>query len=112
MFGLRMHVTTNSIHPNLEENDDSDVVKLDMNKVAENVKLLQKSLVVKVFGKGIPLSLYSIELRHRWDKFGKFHITSLGLECILCSFHSPQIMEEVLSGGPWYVGGHITGMDK
>ncbi|XP_020704486.1 uncharacterized protein LOC110115564 [Dendrobium catenatum] len=31
---------------------------------------------------------------------------------ILCSFKSAKAMDEVLNGGPWYVGGHIIGMDK
>ncbi|PKU64087.1 hypothetical protein MA16_Dca007993 [Dendrobium catenatum] len=84
----KQHIVVKSFNQNLEENADSNVVKLDMNKVDENVKLLQNSLVVKVFEKGIPFSLCSIELRHQWEKFGKFHITSLGLDWILCSFHS------------------------
>ncbi|XP_028554179.1 uncharacterized protein LOC114580518 [Dendrobium catenatum] len=45
-------------------------------------------------------------------KFGGFHITSLGLDWFMCSFQSQEAMEEVLNGGPWYVGGFVIGLDK
>lgn len=37
---------------------------------------------------------------------------TMGFDWILCSFRSSDDMEEVLSGGPCYVAGHIVGIDK
>lgn len=31
---------------------------------------------------------------------------------MLSSFHSTYVKEDVLSGGPWFVGGHIIGMEE
>ncbi|KAL0904408.1 hypothetical protein M5K25_026512 [Dendrobium thyrsiflorum] len=54
----------------------------------------------------------AMELRRLWLNFGKFHFTSLGLGRVLCSFFSKEAMENILSGGPWFVNGHIAGVDK
>ncbi|KAI0513356.1 hypothetical protein KFK09_009373 [Dendrobium nobile] len=57
-------------------------------------------------------SLIATELRCQWTKFGKFHLMSLGSDWVICSFFSKETMENVLSGGPWFVNGHIIGLDK
>ncbi|PKU77807.1 hypothetical protein MA16_Dca005639 [Dendrobium catenatum] len=106
------HIKVNKVEIAHDEEGDANVVNLNMEKVSDNVKLLQKSLVLIVFGKEVPFSICRIELRRQWNRFGSFHLTSLGLDWILCSFQSSQIMEEVLSGGPWFVGGHIIGVDR
>ncbi|XP_020693999.1 uncharacterized protein LOC110107895 [Dendrobium catenatum] len=54
----------------------------------------------------------SIELRRQWSKYGGFHLTSIGMNWILCSFKTEEFVEEILNGGPWYVGGYIIGMDR
>ncbi|XP_028550194.1 uncharacterized protein LOC110093001 [Dendrobium catenatum] len=80
-----------------ELSKDGIAVKLNAEKEVLNSEILRHSLV---------------ELRKQWNKFGNFHMTSIGLNWILCSFKSLEAMEEVLSGGPWFVGGYIVGMDK
>ncbi|XP_020682865.1 uncharacterized protein LOC110099897 [Dendrobium catenatum] len=77
-----------------------------------NSKILSNSIILKVLGKNIPFSICSIELHKQWNRFGNFHLTSLGLNWILFSFKPNDVMEEFLSGGPWYIGGHIVGLDK
>ncbi|KAI0530851.1 hypothetical protein KFK09_000399 [Dendrobium nobile] len=34
------------------------------------------------------------------------------MDWILCSFKIEEAVEEVINGGPWFVGGHIVGMDR
>ncbi|KAI0524605.1 hypothetical protein KFK09_003982 [Dendrobium nobile] len=90
---------------------DGLAVKLNTELEITNSKILQNSIVLKVLGKNIPFSTCSIELRKQWNRFGNLHLTSLGMNWILCSFKTTTAME-VLSGGPWYIGGHIIGLDK
>ncbi|XP_020701168.1 uncharacterized protein LOC110113082 [Dendrobium catenatum] len=92
--------------------DDGVAVKLNAEKENMNSKVLKFLLVVKVLGNKISFPMCSVELRRHWNKFGNFHMTSLGMNWILCSFISEEAMDEVLNGGPWYVGGYIVGMDK
>ncbi|KAL0923790.1 hypothetical protein M5K25_004562 [Dendrobium thyrsiflorum] len=62
---------------------------------------------------GVDVKLFEPrELRRQWIQFGKFHLAILGLGWVLCSFSSYEAMEGVLSGGPWFVNGHIVGLDK
>ncbi|PKU86791.1 Uncharacterized protein MA16_Dca020953 [Dendrobium catenatum] len=77
-----------------------------------NSHVLRNSLVIKVLGSNIPFPICSRELRNQWSKFGKFHLTTLSLDWILCSFFNSDAMDEVLEGGPWFIGGNIIGLDK
>ncbi|KAI0529049.1 hypothetical protein KFK09_001594 [Dendrobium nobile] len=96
---------------NLEEVEDPNVVHLNMENEKANIEVLKKSLVVKILAKNVPFSKCSIELRKQWRKYGDFHLTLLGLDWLLCSFQSLEAMEEVLNGGPWFVGGFVIGLD-
>ncbi|XP_020680856.1 uncharacterized protein LOC110098377 [Dendrobium catenatum] len=92
--------------------EDGSIVKLFDPTVKGNSDKLQCSIVVKVFGRRNPIQLIAAELRCQWQKFGKFHLTILGSDWVLCSFFSEETMENVFSGGPWFVNGHIIGLDK
>ncbi|XP_020680538.2 uncharacterized protein LOC110098151 [Dendrobium catenatum] len=78
----------------------------------ENSKKLQNSIIIKVFGSKIPFLVVSTELRRQWAPYGKFHLTMLGMDWILCSFYNNESMEAVFNNGPWFVNGKIIGMDK
>ncbi|KAI0492218.1 hypothetical protein KFK09_026487 [Dendrobium nobile] len=92
--------------------EDGMAMKLNLEKELANALILKKSLVIKVLGQNIPFSIYSQELRRQLSKFGSFHLTTLVNSWILCSFTNIESMEEVLSGGPWYIWNHIIGMDR
>ncbi|KAI0497271.1 hypothetical protein KFK09_020494 [Dendrobium nobile] len=96
----------------LQFSEDGVAVKLNAEREAENVRVLKNSIVLKVLGNGVPFSVCSSELRRQWNQYGKFHLTSIGMDWILCSFHSCEVVDEVLNGGPWYVNGLIVGMDR
>ncbi|XP_020695548.1 uncharacterized protein LOC110108999 [Dendrobium catenatum] len=92
--------------------EDGIAVKLNNDKEIANSQILKKSMVVKVLGSNIMFSVCSQELRRQWGKLGIFHITTLGCNWMLCLFTTMESMDEVLSGGPWYIGNHIIGMDR
>ncbi|KAI0492143.1 hypothetical protein KFK09_026409 [Dendrobium nobile] len=91
---------------------DGVAVILNADKEAENSKTLKNSIVIKVLGNNVTFLVSSVELRRQWSKYGSFHLTSLGMNWILCSFKSSEVVDEILNGGPWYVNGCIVGMDK
>ncbi|KAI0526839.1 hypothetical protein KFK09_002431 [Dendrobium nobile] len=92
--------------------EDGKGIKLLTEKELENVKRLEKALVVKIFGDDIPFHMVSLDLRRQWNGFGKFHLTGLGRGWMLCSFEDPAAVENILSGGPWWVRGQVVGLDK
>ncbi|KAI0522547.1 hypothetical protein KFK09_004927 [Dendrobium nobile] len=92
--------------------EDGKGIKLLAEKELENVKRLEKALVVKIFGDEIPFHRVSLDLRRQWNGFGKFHITGLRCGWMLCSFEDSVVVENILSGGPWWVRGQVVGLDK
>ncbi|XP_028549945.1 uncharacterized protein LOC114579457 [Dendrobium catenatum] len=81
-------------------------IKVDMSKI-ENF-LTEDGLAVKLFEPNMEINSKKLQL----SMFGKFYLTVLGSGWFLCSFFSTEAVEEVLSGGPWFVKGHIVGIDK
>lgn len=92
--------------------EDGMVIKIQSNDVKANIHMLDNSIVVKVFGHSIPFFDISIELRRQWSHLGAFHLTNLRIDWMLCSFDYNYIKEGVLSGGPWFVVGHIICMEE
>ncbi|KAI0497216.1 hypothetical protein KFK09_020438 [Dendrobium nobile] len=92
--------------------EDEKTVKLFKPNVRSNSDHLQLSIVVKVFGGDLSVQMTAKELCCQWNQFGKFHLTSIGLGWMLCSFFSKETMENVLARGPWFINDHIIGMDK
>ncbi|KAI0492362.1 hypothetical protein KFK09_026633 [Dendrobium nobile] len=95
-----------------DKEEDGCAVKLFEPNVKANSDRLNLSIVVKVFGADISIPMMAWELRRQWNQFGKFHLTSLGLGWMLCSFDNMETMENVIMGGPWFVKGHIIGLDR
>ncbi|XP_020691636.1 uncharacterized protein LOC110106192 [Dendrobium catenatum] len=92
--------------------EDGLTVKLFEANVEINSKKHQLSVLIKVFAEFNSIQVIADELQRQWDKFGKFHLTILGSRWCLCSFFTTEAVEEVLSSGPWFVKGHIVGIDK
>ncbi|KAI0529240.1 hypothetical protein KFK09_001787 [Dendrobium nobile] len=106
------HIKLNFDSKSTQLSEDGVAVKLKTDKELSNSHILKKSLVIKILGQELPFSISSQELRRQWSKYGSFHLTTLGNNWILCSFANQESMEEVLNGGPWYIGNHIIGMDR
>ncbi|XP_020680995.2 uncharacterized protein LOC110098486 [Dendrobium catenatum] len=96
----------------MEFSEDGVAVKLNAEREDENARVLKNLIVLKVLGNGVRFSVCSSELRRQWSQYGKFHLTSIGLDWILCLFNSCEVIDEVLNGGPWYVNVLIVGMDR
>ncbi|KAI0488519.1 hypothetical protein KFK09_028353 [Dendrobium nobile] len=111
-FQSKLDTYSLSAEIDLKLTEDGVAVKLKTDKELTNSQILKKSLVIKVLGRDLPFSVCSQELRRQWSMYGSFHQTTLGHNWILCLFANLESMEEVLNGGPWYIGNHIIGMDR
>ncbi|KAI0524473.1 hypothetical protein KFK09_003843 [Dendrobium nobile] len=85
------HIKINLKKEKVELSEDGVAVKLNLKIEEKNKHVLRHSV---------------------WSKYGGFHLTSIGMDWILCSFRTEEAMEEILNGGMWFVGGHIFGMDQ
>ncbi|KAI0488531.1 hypothetical protein KFK09_028366 [Dendrobium nobile] len=106
------HIRIDFKNEQVELSDDGIAVKLNPVIEAKNLDVLKNSIVIKVLGGNVPYSVCSFDMRKQWNKFGGFHMTSIGMNWILCSFKTCEAVDEVLNGGPWYVNGYIVGMDR
>ncbi|XP_028547939.1 uncharacterized protein LOC110093766 [Dendrobium catenatum] len=106
------HIKLNFDSNSTQLTEDGVAVKLKTDKELTNSQVLKKSLVIKILGWKLPFSICSQELIRQWSRYGSFHLTTLGNNWILCLFANMESMEEVLNGGPWYIGNHIIGMDR
>ncbi|XP_028556870.1 uncharacterized protein LOC114581249 [Dendrobium catenatum] len=111
-WAKKEHIKVSHLEFGEFRSEDGISVKLNVDKVKENSKKLQNSIVIKVFGSKIPFPVVSTELRRQWTPYGKFHLTMLGMDWILCSFYNNESLEAVFNNGPWFVNGKIIGMDK
>ncbi|KAI0488502.1 hypothetical protein KFK09_028336 [Dendrobium nobile] len=92
--------------------EDGKAVKMNEALEIKNSEKLSNSIVIKVFGRELASHLVAWEIRRQWKHYGQFHFTTLGKGWFLCSFKSEEMMEAVLSGGPWFINGHIVGMER
>ncbi|KAI0513418.1 hypothetical protein KFK09_009438 [Dendrobium nobile] len=106
------HIKINFDREQVELSEDGIAVRLNSDMEEKNKQVLRHSVVIKVLGNNVLFPVCSIELRRQWRKYGGFHLTSIGMNWILCSFKTEEAVEEILNGGPWYVGGYIVDMDR
>lgn len=64
------------------------------------------ALIVKVFGKTVGFHFLHSKLLAMWRPVGKLDCVALGNDFFLVKFVSKEDHSKVLSGGPWFVGGH------
>ncbi|XP_020701446.1 uncharacterized protein LOC110113283 [Dendrobium catenatum] len=95
------------IKPALQSGIDGNSSKIN---TAKNAEIGSK--VTSVLGSNIPFPVCSRELQKQWSRFGNFHLTTFGLDWILYSFTKPEAVEEILEGGPWFIGGNIIELDR
>uniref|UniRef100_A0A2N9EGI5 DUF4283 domain-containing protein n=1 Tax=Fagus sylvatica TaxID=28930 RepID=A0A2N9EGI5_FAGSY len=68
------------------------------------------SLIVKVFGRSVGYVFLVNKLKSMWKALGNFSCVDLGLGFFLIKFDSMAGFEEVLKGGPWFIGEHFLSL--
>jgi hypothetical protein len=68
------------------------------------------SLIVKVFGRSVGYVFLVNKLKFMWKAFGNFSCVDLGEGFFLIRFDSRTSFEEVLKGGPWFIGEHFLSL--
>ncbi|KAI0488489.1 hypothetical protein KFK09_028322 [Dendrobium nobile] len=96
----------------IELSDDGVAVMLNSEMEEKKKHVLRHSVVIKVLGSNVSFPMCILELRKQWSKYGRFHLTSIGMDWILRSFRMEEAVEEILNGGLWFIGEHIVGIDR
>jgi hypothetical protein len=68
------------------------------------------SLIVKVFGRSVGYLFLVNKLKNMWKSSGNFSCVDHGLGFFLIRFESKEGFEEVLKGGPWFIGEHFLSL--
>ena len=68
------------------------------------------SLIVKVFGRSVGYVFLVNKLKIMWNFAGNFSCVDLGLGFFLIRFDSQSGFEDVLKGGPWFIGEHFLSL--
>ena len=65
---------------------------------------LSAAIIVKTYGTNIRFSYLSSRIRSFWKPFGKLDCIDLGHDFFLIKFDCLNDLENVLKGGPWFIG--------
>ena len=68
------------------------------------------SLIVKVFGRSVGYVFLVNKLKNMWKVAGNFSCVDIGMGFFLIRFDSRSGFEEVLKGGPWFIGEHYLSL--
>jgi hypothetical protein len=68
------------------------------------------SLIVKVFGRSVGYVFLVNKLKNMWKFAGNFSCVNLGRGFFLIRFDSRTGFEDVLKGGPWFIGEYFLSL--
>lgn len=91
---------------------EDGLVTLNLEEARNNVSKLDKAIVGRLLGRRLPFWVVQNEIQRKWGHLGLIQVTPMGVDCFLCWFSSVEARNSVLIGGPWFVAGHIIGLDK
>lgn len=64
----------------------------------------EKSIIVKIFGRSLGYSFLAERLRSMWKLVGRMDCVNVGQDFFLIKFELQSNLDEVIKGGPWFVG--------
>ncbi|XP_075658909.1 uncharacterized protein LOC142628753 [Castanea sativa] len=94
---------------NLDEEDDKlceGMVSLKHSK-DEKTRIQapwEKAIIVKIFGRSLGYSFLAERLRSMWKPDGRMDCVNVGHDFFLIKFELQSDLDEVINGGPWFVG--------
>jgi hypothetical protein len=65
------------------------------------------SIIVKTFGRNVGFMFLSSKVRALWNPLGKMDCIDIGHDYFLLKFELQSDLDNVLKGGPWFVGQHF-----
>ncbi|KAK8951230.1 Cold shock protein 1 [Platanthera zijinensis] len=90
---------------------DGKSVTMDDDIVDQNIGKFDNALVGKLLGCRLQFSYLNAELRQKWLLFGEFQLILMRDDCFICIFNSLTARDSILRGGPWFINGHVIGLD-
>jgi hypothetical protein len=94
-----------------EDSEDGEVVIRFAHELKQKIRApWSTSLIVKVFGRSVGYVFLVNKLKFMWKAFGNFSCVDLGEGFFLIRFDLKSSFEEVLKGGPWFIGEHFLSL--
>ena len=64
----------------------------------------KNALIIKPFGRKVGFNFLDAKIRNLWAPSGKMYCIDLGLDYYIVNFEKSLDMDNVLKGGPWFIG--------
>lgn len=100
-----------SLEEEIESDEEKDVLcegmialKLSKEEKRRIREPWSQSIIVKTFGRNVGYMHLSFRLRTMWKPMGKMDIIDLEHDHFMIKFDLKSDLDEVLMGGPWFVG--------
>ena len=95
-----------------EYSEGEAVVRLSGETKARIYSQFSNALIVKVFGKSMGYQFLHTHILRMWKPIGKMDCVNLGRDYFLIRFALKTDHDNVLRGGPWFVGGHFLAIKR
>lgn len=112
-FAQAFNLSTNNEGASSEPVDLADVAK-DMIAMTLNPETRRSirarwthAIIVKVFGQMVGFHFLHAKVRNLWKPVGRLDCVVLGKDFFLIKFGLIEDYDNVIRGGPWFVGGHF-----
>ena len=69
--------------------------------------LLHQALIIKSFGRKVGYSFLVSKIRSMWNPIGGMDCIDLGFDYFLIKFELSEDVDNILKGGPWFIGQHF-----
>lgn len=67
----------------------------------------QQALIIKPFGSKVGFSFLVLKIRSLWNPRGGMDCIGLGFDYFLIKFELSEDVDNILKGGPWFIGQHF-----
>nr|XP_023919428.1 uncharacterized protein LOC112030992 [Quercus suber]POF01646.1 uncharacterized protein CFP56_70351 [Quercus suber] len=64
----------------------------------------QNALIIKPFGRKVGFNFLDAKIRSMWAPVGRMDCIDLGLDYYIVNFEQPADLDNILKGGPWFIG--------
>ena len=71
-----------------------------------------QALIIKPFGRKVGYSFLASKIRSKWNPRGAMDCIDLGFDFFLIKFELSEDVDNILKGGPWFIGQHFLAIRK
>ena len=103
-FGNTMHEDVESNTEDDNPDEGSTTILFSKEEKSRMRAPWQNALIIKPFGRKVGFNFLDAKIRNLWAPSGRIDCIDLGLDYYIVNFEQPIDMDNVLKGGPWFIG--------